>query len=249
MRLIPVMDLLNSVVVRGIGGHRSQYLPIESVLCQSTEPRTVAESIRRHFGLSELYVADLDAILSDSANLEIYEQLRDAGFRLLVDCGLREPSAAEAALAAGATKVVVGLETWPLLASLELLVRRLDAERIVFSLDLKNGEAVRGFRDMTSTDPVDIAAAVIEAGIRELIVLDLASVGMDAGLSTLPLCRQIRSFAEHCTIITGGGVRDVSDLKAIASAELDGALIASALHCGTITRKKLRETWFESESP
>lgn len=239
MRLIPVMDLLNSVVVRGVAGQRSQYRPVESVLCQSPEPLTVAESIRRHFGLSELYVADLDAILSDSANFETYEQLREAGFGLLVDCGLHETSAAEVALAAGATKVVVGLETWPLLASLELLVRRIGAERVIFSLDLKNGEAVRGFRDMVSSDPLDIAAAVIEAGVHELIVLDLVSVGTSAGLSTLPLCRQIRSFAEQCSIITGGGIRDLNDLQSLKLDAVDGVLVASALHQGTITREGL----------
>lgn len=240
MRLLPVMDLMNSVVVRGVGGQRSQYRPIESVLCSNANPLSVAESLRTHFGFIEIYVADLDAILSDAANFEIYEQLQAAGFRLLVDCGLKEPGSAEMALTAGAEKVIVGLETWPLLASLELLVRRVGAERIVFSLDLKNGVPLCGFRDMISSDPLDIAASAIEAGIREMIVLDLANVGTGEGLSTLPLCRQIRSFAENCALITGGGVRDIADLEVLKNEGLDGVLIASALHNGAINREGLQ---------
>ncbi len=239
MRVIPVMDLMNSVVVRGVAGQRSEYRPIESTLCSTPDPVSIAAGLQSHFGFNEIYVADLDAILNDAANFSIYEQLRDAGFRLLVDCGLNEPSTAEMALTAGAEKVIVGLETWPLLASLELLVRRIGAERIIFSLDLKNGAALRGFRDMISSEPLDLAASVIEAGVQEFIVLDLASVGTGTGLSTLPLCRQVRSFAEHCKLITGGGVRNVEDLCLLKNEGIDGVLVASALHQGAISREQL----------
>lgn len=244
MRVIPVMDLMKSVVVRAVAGQRADYRPVESVLCQTANPLEVAEAFRRQFGWNEIYIADLDAILADTANFETYETLRQAGFRLLVDCGLTEPSTAETALAAGADKVIVGLETWPLLASLELLVRRIGPERICFSLDLRNGEALRGFRDMISAEPIDIATAVLEAGVHELIVLDLKSVGTGSGPSTLPLCRQIRAFSETCSLITGGGIRGVDDLKILQGEGLQGVLVATALHSGAICSKQLAEAGF-----
>ena len=239
MRIIPVLDLLNSVVVRGVAGRRDQYRPVESLLCTSAEPLDVADAFRAKFGLTELYVADLDAILTDDANHAIYETLAAEGFQLLIDCGLSHGVDADIALTAGAKKVIVGLETWPLLSSLEMLVRRLGSERVIFSLDLKGGQLVRGFRDMLSTDALDVAAAVIEAGVRELIVLDVADVGLSGGVSTLSLCDQLREFSPQTSLIAGGGVRSTDDLLQLQQRGLDGVLVASALHNGAIDREQL----------
>lgn len=239
MRIIPVLDLLNSVVVRGVAGQREAYRPVESALTQSSKPLDVATAIRREFGLCEFYVADLDAIVNDAANLELYGELRAAGFQLMVDAGLKSAADADIALTAGAHQVIAGLETWPTLASLELLINRLGPEQVVFSLDLRAGKAMRTLRDLTSDDPLDIAAAVLEAGVRELIVLDLAAVGVSAGTPTLDLCHRIREFVPNVRLITGGGIRDVEDVKTLRQQGLDGVLVASALHNGRLTREDL----------
>lgn len=239
MRIIPVLDLLNSVVVRGVAGQRDAYRPVESVLTSSSKPLDVAAAISSTFGCRDFYVADLDAIVNDTANLDIYGELRAAGFRLMVDAGLKSAADADIALTAGADQVIVGLETWPTLASLELLMNRLGPEQVVFSLDLRAGKAMRTLRDLTSDDPLDIAAAVLEAGVRELIVLDLAAVGVGEGTPTLALCRRIREFAPKVRLITGGGIRDIDDLKTLSGEGLDGVLIASALHNGRLKRDEL----------
>ncbi len=241
MQIIPVLDILNSVVVRGVAGDRSQYRPVESRLTSSAQALDVANAIQQQFGWQDLYVADLDAILHDNANFEIYEQLSSAGFRLIVDSGLKTSADAEAAFAAGVQRVIVGLETWPTLASLEMLVHKFGEERVIFSLDLRGGQVLRTFRDMLSSEPIEIAAAVIEAGVQQLVVLDLASVGTGSGISTLPLCREIQQFSPSVKLITGGGVRQTSDLIELSRCGLSGVLVASALHDGTITAVTLAE--------
>lgn len=240
MHVIPVLDIRQSVVVRGVAGNRAEYRPIESGLAPSGDPVDVACAIRDAFGLSSLYVADLDAILETdpdarAVNLPIYDALRQAGFRLMVDAGIRHPADADAVLAAGATQVIAGLETWPLLSMLEMLNHRIGRDRLVFSLDLKGGEVVRTFRDLPTRDPFEIAAAVIEAGIHELIVLDVASVGVSQGVPTLDLCRELREFAPRTKLITGGGVRNATDLAILRDASIDGVLVASALHDGSLS--------------
>ncbi len=241
MRVIPVLDLLDSVVVRGVAGRRDEYRPIESQIAVSASPLDVANAFREQFGLSTLYVADLDAILRGEINRGILEELAHEGFELLVDAGIRNAADADVVLAAGAAKVIVGLETWPLLSSLELLTHRIGRERIVFSLDLKAGQLVRCFHDLLGDDPLDLAAAVIEAGVHELIVLDVAAVGTGEGVPTLRLCQEILEFAPKTRLITGGGVRHAADLKQLSGTGVDGTLIASALHDGSINSADLAD--------
>src|SRR5258708_15280562 len=61
MRIIPVLDVMNGLAVRAVGGRRSEYRPLVSRLCASAEPLKVAHAFRR-LGHAELYLADLDAI-------------------------------------------------------------------------------------------------------------------------------------------------------------------------------------------
>jgi phosphoribosylformimino-5-aminoimidazole carboxamide ribotide isomerase len=234
MRIIPVIDILNSVVVRGVAGQRAQYRPIESRITVSVEPLAVANAFRDTFGLSTLYVADLDAILNAEPNFEIYQTLQSDGFELLIDSGLRNAFDAEALLMAGASKVIAGLETWPSLATLEMMLQKLGPERVIFSLDLKAGQPIRKLDDVMSDDAADIGCAAIESGIRELIVLDLAAVGVSSGPTTLDICQSLRDFAPKLKLMTGGGIRSSNDLSTLRSAGINGVLVASALHDGSV---------------
>src|SRR5260370_41727564 len=75
MQVLPVLDLLNGVVMRGGAGRRSEYRPVVSHLVASAEPLAVAEAFRTHFGLNELYLADLDAIAGRELSLPAYRAL------------------------------------------------------------------------------------------------------------------------------------------------------------------------------
>lgn len=229
MRLIPVIDILNRVVVRGVAGQRDQYRPIQSPLTDSVDPLTMAMAIRAKFGFDELYVADLDAITRGQPDLVLYESLRNHGFRLWIDAGIASPSAAMQLTDLGVEQVIVGLETCPSPAFLREILRAVPAGRLTFSLDLKNGSPLGN--PIWGTSPLEIARTVIDAGITNLIVLDLAAVGVGKGVPTTDLCQQLRELLPpHAEVITGGGVRDVRDMDCLGYAGVDGVLIASALH-------------------
>src|SRR5712691_8235104 len=89
MRVIPVLDIKNGVVVRGIGGRREQYRPIVSKLTTSCRPADVARSFCDRLGLAEIYLADLDAIAGAPPSWRIYGEIRSLGCRLWVDAGVR----------------------------------------------------------------------------------------------------------------------------------------------------------------
>src|SRR5262249_41961135 len=111
MRIIPVLDLKGSQVVRGRAGRREEYQPVVSKLAHSSEPTEIGAAFRTHFGLDSLYIADLDAIAGASPNTAVYWQLRRLGFQLWVDAGLRRAGDATVLLAAGVEQIIFGLES------------------------------------------------------------------------------------------------------------------------------------------
>lgn len=236
MRVVPVLDLLGSVVVRGVAGKRSEYRPVVSRLTSRPEPLAVARAFRRELDLNTLYVADLDAILHERPNWDIYRQLTLDGFALWVDAGLRDIETVKTLLACGAVAAVVGLETWPGPAMLATLCREVGSERVIFSLDLQAGETLGDRRQWPSHDIGLIAAQAATAGVNRAIVLDLSHVGVNNGVATVDLCQRLRDSHPGWELTTGGGVRDGGDLDALSHAGIDGVLIASALHDGRVSR-------------
>ncbi len=248
MLVIPVLDLLNGVVVRGVGGRRDEYQPVESVLTPSAQPRDVARAFRDQLNLTTLYVADLDGILKQRPNEVVCQQLVVDGFELWIDAGVRSLSDAVRLVNAGAAKVIVGLESVPDARLLSTLATELGASNIVFSLDLQAGRPMLGHSDWPDLSPLGIAQNVIDLGLTQLIVLDLASVGEQRGPSTIALCESIRKFAPQVRLITGGGVRDGNDLSPLQAAGIDGVLLATALHNGKIGLSELQKLARESHS-
>jgi phosphoribosylformimino-5-aminoimidazole carboxamide ribotide isomerase len=239
MRIVPVLDLMGGKVVRGIGGRRDQYRPIVSDLTSSADPVDVAEAFRHHFGLDEIYLADLDAIAGAGPALGLYRELSQCGFQLWVDEGLREIDDVEALLASGVSLPVAGLET---IAGLDLLARLRErcGERLVFSLDLKGGRPLAGTTHWPS-DPWAIAEAAVNVGVTRLLVLDLAQVGEGRGTGTEDLCRRLARTYPGVEVSAGGGVRGAEDLRRLSECGVSAALVASALHDGRLTPEAVAE--------
>lgn len=245
MQIIPVLDLKHGVVVRGVAGDRDRYAPVESRLTDSSAPLEVARAIRAEFGLDRIYVADLDAIMSQAPNVDVWRTLKDDGFQLLIDAGIRDFSDARRVRNIDCGDMIVALETIPGPELLDQLFTECGIGSggggVYFSLDLQDGRPLGRLDAWPSNDPLEIAARAVDAGISSMIVLDLASVGADGGVSTLDLCQEIHDRHPQVALVTGGGIRNGVDLRKLASGPIDGVLIASALHDGRITRKDARD--------
>jgi phosphoribosylformimino-5-aminoimidazole carboxamide ribotide isomerase len=239
LQILPVLDVMGGRVVRGVAGRREEYRPVKSVLTDSCDALQVAAAIRSRFGLAGIYLADLDAILHGAPNLDILRSLTEAGFMTIVDAGLRRSTDASAIVAAGARQLVAGLETLEGPRELLCLVEQFGPSRVVFSLDLRDGEPLGDRSFWKEADPIGVAGQAIEAGCSRFIVLDIAHVGTEAGLQAVPMCAEIRRKWPSATILTGGGIRGIDDLRRLDPATVDGVLIASALHNGSLTRADL----------
>ena len=240
MEIIPVLDILNAVVVRGVAGQRDRYRRVNSQLTPSCDPSVIMRAFADEFDLHRFYIADLDAIQFQQLNRCTIAELARGQASLIVDRGVRSAADVEELLDLGVGQVVVALETLDGPESARTLVSTFGVEQLVLSLDLKNGRPMTANPGWSTVEPFDIAQELIDVGLQHMIVLDLAAVGVNDGTPTIDLCRRLRSLLPDGTIITGGGVSDCADLRSIESAGADGALVASALHDGRLSAEDVR---------
>ena len=239
MQIIPVIDIRNGIAVRAVAGERSRYGPLQGRLTDSVEPAAVLKALRRDFGIPLCYIADLDAIERQQPNRCLIAEMVRTSVALIVDAGATTVEQIEALLEIGVRQVVLASESMHDLRQLEALVTQFEPGSLIFSVDLKHGELLVRDSAWHGKSPLDLARFVIERGIRQLIVLDLAAVGTGRGVPTLKSCQDIRRISPDIRIISGGGVDSAQCVAEAAQAGLDGLLIASALHDGRLTASDL----------
>jgi len=238
MELIPVLDLSRGVAVHAIGGDRSRYDPVRSVLAPGTEgdALALARAYSALRGVARCYVADLDAIAGQPPQHDLLGRLlgrEGFGGPLLLDAGVASLAGFER-LGGAFAHVVVGLETLHSFAGLAAVAAQAD---VTFSLDLRNDAPLARpalQAEAGSAEPMVLARAAVEAGARSLILLDVGRVGRGAGVN-LELFASLRRALPQVPLMAGGGVRGPGDIAALAESGCDGVLIATALHRGTVT--------------
>jgi phosphoribosylformimino-5-aminoimidazole carboxamide ribotide isomerase len=227
MEIVPVIDLKGGQVVRARMGQRDLYRPIETPLSPTSDPRDVARGLLAVFPFRTLYVADLDAIEGTGNSDAVLARLKDAhpALELWIDNGIAEPSVARRFLDATPGRLVLGSEAQrdaALVASLR------HDPRVILSLDFR-GDAFVGPPSLLG-EP-DLWPA-------RIIVMTLGRVGSGAGPDITRL-RDVRARAANATLYAAGGVRNASDLAALKREGIAGALVASSLHAGELTRSDL----------
>ena len=233
MRIIPVIDLRAGEAVHGQGGDRARYEPVTSAITpMQGDALALAQAYAAVLQTSEMYVADLDAIGGGAVQYVMHQRLARVS-RCWIDAGVRTEGDACSLIDAGADRVVVGLETLPSFGILQAIVRRLGADRVVFSLDLRSGTPLAHAEALRAMTPRELARRAVDAGAEAVIVLDLARVGNSGGADDV-MMREMRAALPGVDLIAGGGVRDREDLDRLAAAGANGALVATAVHRGMI---------------
>lgn len=227
--IIPVLDLKGGSVVHARGGDRARYAPIRSRLSTGGDILAMAEALLSFTQSRALYIADLDAIDGRGSHRDIIADLagRWPGIALWVDQGMAAPAAA-LALARSGVVPVLGSESVDDPAIAGELLAELGPERFVLSLDYR-GERFLGPPALES-----------ESGLwpNSVIVMNLSRVGMDAGPDFARLERT-RQRAATRSVFAAGGLRDLADIDRLAAAGISGALVATALHEGRLSRDAL----------
>jgi phosphoribosylformimino-5-aminoimidazole carboxamide ribotide isomerase len=239
MRIIPVLDLLEGLVVHAIKGERERYQPVRSILTSSSDPLEVARCLQTETKCRTFYIADLDAIQGKGHNLEaIGEIASQLDVELWVDAGVVDAGSANRLVAAGADVVIIGSETLSDLQQFRFICDSVPREKFIFSLDVAKGRVLSRAEALKGISPSQALTRLTSEGLDRFILLTLDAVGTCGG-PDLPLLQDAKRDYPHHSFIAGGGVKTPDHLQALSDAGVDGVLVATSLHKGWIGGRDL----------
>lgn len=227
MNIIPVIDLLEHNVVHAKRGERQHYRPIESGLCEGSEPLAITQALLELYPFDTLYIADLNAIQGKPAHVDEIAIIRHHYPRLHIwlDAGFKSPADLLPWSGLGVMPVI-GSESLVDMPSYHALINEGVAH--VLSLDFR-GEHYQG--------PATLLSAA-DLWPEHVIGMTLAQVGSNEGPDHARL-QQLKSLTPHGNVYAAGGVRNIDDVELLQEQGIAGALVASALHSGKISRRDI----------
>ncbi len=228
LKIIPVVDLKGGVVVHAREGRRPEYRPVQSTLCRGADPVVLVEAFLRLYPFPVIYVADLDAIAGTGNHRALLQQLRKRfpHVEFWVDGGVSDVASLDGWLEARIGRMVLGSESLKDAHFVHTARRRCGDCEPVLSLDF-SGDAFNGPQ-----------ALLQDAGRfwpSRVLAMNVKRVGSGAGPDLdLVIALASRKSDAACQVYAAGGVRSALDLLQLAAAGAAGALVATALHEGTL---------------
>jgi phosphoribosylformimino-5-aminoimidazole carboxamide ribotide isomerase len=189
-------------------------------------------------GATFIHVVDLNGAVEGRPvhTHEVETICKETGLSVELGGGLRSTESVEAALALGVSRVVVGTAAYENREFLRALCRRFP-EKIVVGIDARNGRvAIKGWKETTSMDAVELAKRCQEDGASRIIYTDISRDGTREGLNveeTVKLARAVR-----IPVIASGGIATLDDIRSLLPLEKDGVegiIVGRALYSGALT--------------
>jgi phosphoribosylformimino-5-aminoimidazole carboxamide ribotide isomerase len=228
--IIPAIDIRAGRCVRLFQGDYAR----ETVF--DADPVAVARRWEAE-GAPRIHVVDLDGAREGApANLEVIASIcADVSVPVQMGGGLRDAATIERVLGAGVQRAIVGTVATDPERARELI--EAFGEQLVIGIDARDGRvAVRGWRETTEVEAVQLARMLQDLGACRVIHTDISR---DCTLEG-PNLDAMRAMAEalHIPVIASGGVGsadDVRRLAALAPAGLEGVIIGRALYTGAVS--------------
>jgi len=227
MKIIPVIDLKDGVIVQAREGRREQYLPLKTNLCNSSDIFQIVQVFWTSYHFDTVYIADLNAITQQGNHDRLINDLMayfpDLMFWL--DRGyphheieLKHPSNYLS---------VLGSES---LEDNDILKLKAYSERFILSLDYDCSETL---------GPTSLFSSP-EYWPDNIIIMTLDRVGSQKG-PDIDKLSAFRNLYPDKNFIAAGGIRNQRDLLDLEKLGIQSALIASALHTGAIDADEIAQ--------
>ncbi len=223
MKIIPVIDLKDGLVVHAHLGLRDQYLPIHSQLCQSADLFQVMAAFLTLTDFDCFYIADLNAITGlghhEALIAELLKTYPQKTF--WIDSGYQTLKAY-----ADNHLPVLGSECYNEDQTVELKAFK---KRFILSLDYGALGAL-GATSLFSDQSL---------WPETIIIMTLNRVGGRQGPDVETLTTFCKRYPKQY-FVAAGGIRHNEDLQALTKIGIQQALLASALHSGDIVPSRCR---------
>ena len=218
----PAIDVLDGRVVRLSEGRR------ELITVDGGDPIAAAQRFAAA-GATWLHLVDLDGAFSGTPDLSLVERVAAAGVPVQVGGGYRSLELIDAALAAGAARVLLGTAALDD-AFLTAALARFGPAALVVAVDARDGlVTVKGWTEGSTLSAAELARRCAAAGIERLLV---TSTGRDGTLAGPDLGLVESVLTVGLPVIAAGGIARLDDLSALRRLGCEGAVTGSALWLG-----------------
>ncbi len=226
--IVPCIDLMDGKVVQLVQGRE-----------KALEGDSPDEMLRRFAEFPQIQVIDLDAAMGRGTNDALVQMLAEKSVAR-IGGGVRTVARAQALLAQGAHRVIVGTaaftKTGPDVAFLQSLVDAIGRERIVLALDSKGGHiVVKGWQEATSFTAEEMIQQ-LEPYCAGFLCTYVDKEGMMEG-TDLDWFRRLRAATQH-EITAAGGITTIEDIKALDEMSVHAAL-GMAIYTGRLDLTEL----------
>jgi phosphoribosylformimino-5-aminoimidazole carboxamide ribotide isomerase len=233
MLVIPAVDLLGQDAVRLSQGDFSR------IVLRDADPLALVGRLAAA-GATLIHLVDLDGARRGRLRTELVARMVAAAqpARIQAAGGVRSLADAEALLAAGADRVVIGTAAFAAPDALRSFASALGGALVV-AIDVRAGHvAVRGWERKTRLTPEEAATRCAEAGVARLLCTAIERDGTLAG-PDVDLLERVHARS-GLPVLASGGIASQADLSAVAAAGSEAAIVGRALLEGKLPLSLLR---------
>jgi phosphoribosylformimino-5-aminoimidazole carboxamide ribotide isomerase len=248
MLLLPAIDLRQGRCVRLFQGD------FDAETRYDSEPAALLLRYQQ-LGASWLHVVDLDGakdgVLANGAIIAALASQR--AVRLQVGGGVRSAETVDDLLRRGVARVVIGSTAVERPGEVVTWIARFGVERICLAFDVRLDEGgvprvrTRGWTEGTAVSLWDAVARFPPDLIKHVLCTDIERDGALSG-PNIDLYQQAVSAFPQLAWQASGGVRNASDLAALARTGVTGAVSGKALLEERITSEELRPFLHDASS-
>ena len=233
MKVIPAIDLMDGKVVRLYKGDPKQKT------VYSDNPIEIAKKWERN-GADMLHIVDLDATLGIGSNLPVIKKIiENISIPIEVAGGLRNESVITD-VAKISHRIVLGTLAFTDKNLLRNLLEKLGSDKIVISVDHKDGEIViHGWQKETGIKLIDAIKEFLEMGFTEFL---LTNVNRDGTLEGPDLeFLEIACNLENTNVIASGGISNFKDIQDVKDKNSFGVILGKALYENKISIEEAKK--------
>ncbi len=223
--MIPAVDLLGEDATRLEQGDYDRELFRRPAVAYVEEVASTAPPL--------IHLVDLEAARSGRLRADVLERCLAAAGSVPVQVagGIRSPDAADAVLALGATRVVIGTAAFAARDGLSEFAERF-GDVLCVAIDVREGFVnVAGWLDRTTITVAEAATRCVEAGVARVLGTSIERDGALRG-PDLDLYREL--CGHGLAVLAAGGIRTRDDVEALARIGCEGAVTGRAFAEGLL---------------